>query len=76
MKMFIKHSPNIVKDVIKSRQAFIGEKKQHKFVKAIENLGLKTAGEEDAKRENANVDGDYCHGNNASIWKYSFQGIC
>ena len=46
----------------KSRQAFIGEKKQHKFVKAIENLGLKTAGEEDAKRENANVDGDTAMG--------------
>ncbi len=46
----------------KSRQAFIGEKKQHKFVKAIENLGLKTASEEDAKRENANVDGDTAMG--------------
>lgn len=46
----------------KSRQAFIGEKKQHKFVKAIENLGLKTAGEEDTKRENANVDGDTAMG--------------
>ena len=40
-----------------SRDAFV-VKQQHKFVKAIESLGLKTANEEDAKRENANVDGD------------------
>ncbi len=40
-----------------SRDAFV-TKQQHKFVKAIESLGLKTANEEDAKRENANVDGD------------------
>ena len=41
-----------------SRQIFFGEKKQHKFLKSIEGLGLKSALEEDAKRENANVDGD------------------
>ncbi len=40
-----------------SRDAFV-VKQQHKFVKAIESLGLKTAAEADAKRENANVDGD------------------
>ena len=40
-----------------SREAFV-EKQQHKFVKAIEALGLKSAAEENAKRENANVDGD------------------
>ena len=40
-----------------SRDAFV-VKQQHKFVKAIESLGLKSAHEEDAKRENANVDGD------------------
>lgn len=40
-----------------SRDAFV-VKQQHKFVKAIESLGLKSASEEDAKRENANVDGD------------------
>ncbi len=40
-----------------SRDAFV-VKQQHKFVKAIESLGLKTSSEEDAKRENANVDGD------------------
>lgn len=45
-----------------SRNAFLGEKKQHKFLKALENLGLKSAGEEDSKRENANVDGDTAMG--------------
>ena len=40
-----------------SREAFV-VKQQHKFVKSIEALGLKTALEENAKRENANVDGD------------------
>ena len=40
-----------------SRDAFV-VKQQHKFVKAIESLGLKSAAEADAKRENANVDGD------------------
>ena len=40
-----------------SREAFV-VKQQHKFVKAIESLGLKSAKEENAKRENANVDGD------------------
>ena len=40
-----------------SREAFV-VKQQHKFVKAIESLGLKSAGEENSKRENANVDGD------------------
>ncbi len=45
-----------------SRQMFFGEKKQHKFLKAIENLGLKSSLEEDGKRENANVDGDTAMG--------------
>ena len=40
-----------------SREAFV-VKQQHKFVKSIESLGLKSAGEENSKRENANVDGD------------------
>lgn len=40
-----------------SREAFT-VKQQHKFVKAIESLGLKSAKEENSKRENANVDGD------------------
>ena len=45
-----------------SRQLFFDEKKQHKFLKALENLGLKSAHEEDAKRENANIDGDTAMG--------------
>ena len=40
-----------------SRDAFV-TKQQHKFVKAIESLGLKSSLEENSKRENANVDGD------------------
>ena len=42
----------------KSRQLFSGEKKMHKFLKSLEGLGLKSAHEEDAKRENANIDGN------------------
>lgn len=45
-----------------SRKVFFDEKKQHKFLKALENLGLKSAHEEDAKRENANIDGDTAMG--------------
>ena len=45
-----------------SRQLFIDEKKMHKFLKTIESLGLKSAHEEDSKRENANVDGDTAMG--------------
>lgn len=41
-----------------SRQLFSEEKKLHKFLKTIEGLGLKSAHEEDLKRENANIDGD------------------
>lgn len=43
---------------MQSRQIFFDHKKQHKFLKVIESLGLKSANEDDAKRENANVDGD------------------
>ncbi len=39
-----------------SRKIFIS--KQHKFLKAIEKLNQKEALEDDAKRENANVDGN------------------
>lgn len=39
-----------------SRRVFIS--KQHKFLKAIEQLTIKDASEEDAKRENANINGD------------------
>lgn len=45
-----------------SRELFFGEKKTHKFLKSIESLGLKSANEEDSKRENANVDGDTAMG--------------
>ena len=47
-----------------SREAFLGfdEKRRHRLLKAFENLGLKSANEEDAKRENANVDGDTAMG--------------
>ena len=41
-----------------SRQSFFDDKKTHKFLKSLENLGLKSANEEDAKRENANIDGN------------------
>lgn len=41
-----------------SRQSFFADKKMHKFLKSLENLGLKSANEEDAKRENANIDGN------------------
>ena len=41
-----------------SRESFFGDNKTHKFLKSLENLGLKSADEEDAKRENANIDGN------------------
>ncbi len=41
-----------------SRKSFFEDKKTHKFLKSLENLGLKSAYEEDAKRENANIDGN------------------
>ena len=46
----------------KSRQLFSDEKKMHKFLKSLEGLGLKSASEEDAKRENANIDGNSAMG--------------
>ena len=45
-----------------SRQLFSDEKKLHKFLKTIEGLGLKSAHEEDTKRENANIDGNSAMG--------------
>ena len=41
-----------------SREAFSNDKKIHKFLKTLEGLGLKSANEDDTKRENANIDGD------------------
>ena len=46
----------------KSRQVFSDEKRMHKFLKSLEGLGLKSAHEEDAKRENANIDGNSAMG--------------
>ena len=46
----------------KSREMFIDDKRMHKFLKTIEGLGLKSASEDDTKRENANVDGDTAMG--------------
>ena len=45
-----------------SRKLFSDEKKMHKFLKSLEGLGLKNAKEEDAKRENANIDGNSAMG--------------
>ena len=45
-----------------SREMFFDDKRRHKFLKSIESLGLKTASEEDSKRENANIDGDTAMG--------------
>ena len=45
-----------------SRELFVDDKRMHKFLKTIEGLGLKSAAEDDTKRENANVDGDTAMG--------------
>jgi len=45
-----------------SREMFVDDKRMHKFLKTIEGLGLKSASEDDTKRENANVDGDTAMG--------------
>ena len=45
-----------------SREMFVDDKRMHKFLKTIEGLGLKTANEDDAKRENANIDGNTAMG--------------
>ena len=36
--------------------------------KSIEGLGLKSANEEDSKRENANIDGNSAMGTMLQIW--------
>ncbi|MFI3261099.1 MAG: anaerobic ribonucleoside triphosphate reductase [bacterium] len=46
----------------KSRESFLYDKKLHKFLKSLENLGLKSSSENDSKRENANIDGDSAMG--------------
>lgn len=45
-----------------SRDMFFDDKRKHKFLKTIEDLGLKSSLEDDTKRENANVDGDTAMG--------------
>jgi len=45
-----------------ARMAFRDDKNMAKLQKSIEGLGLKTAIEEDAKRENANIDGNSAMG--------------
>ena len=45
-----------------SRDMFFDDKRRHKFLKTLEGLGLKSALEDDTKRENANVDGDTAMG--------------
>lgn len=45
-----------------SRETFMYDKKMHKFLKTLEGLGLKSASEDDNKRENANIDGNSAMG--------------
>ncbi len=45
-----------------SRELFADDKRLHKFLKTLEGLGLKSANEDDTKRENANIDGDSAMG--------------
>ena len=45
-----------------ARIAFRDDKVQAKLQKSIEGLGLKSANEEDSKRENANIDGNSAMG--------------
>jgi len=45
-----------------SREMFSDDKKLHKFLKTLEALSLKSAVDDDGKRDNANVDGDSAMG--------------
>ena len=45
-----------------SREAFTEDKRSHKFLKTLEGLALKTAAEDDTKRENGNIDGNSAMG--------------
>ena len=45
-----------------SRAAFVEDKRAHKFLKTLEGLALKSAAEDDAKRENGNIDGNSAMG--------------
>ncbi len=45
-----------------SRLAFTEDKRSHKFLKTLEGLALKSASEDDTKRENGNIDGNSAMG--------------
>lgn len=45
-----------------SREAFTENKRSHKFLKTLEGLALKSASEDDTKRENGNIDGNSAMG--------------
>ncbi len=45
-----------------SRAAFTEDKRIHKFLKTLEGLALKSASEDDTKRENGNIDGNSAMG--------------
>ena len=45
-----------------ARQAFVEDKRSHKFLKTLEGLALKSAWEDDTKRENGNIDGNSAMG--------------
>ena len=45
-----------------SRAAFTEDKRSHKFLKTLEGLALKSASEDDTKRENGNIDGNSAMG--------------
>ena len=46
----------------KAREIFTDDKRSHKFLKTLEGLALKSAAEDDAKRENGNIDGNSAMG--------------
>ena len=46
----------------KARETFTDDKRSHKFLKTLEGLALKSAAEDDAKRENGNIDGNSAMG--------------
>jgi len=45
-----------------AREAFTDDKRYHKFLKTLEGLALKSAAEDDTKRENGNIDGNSAMG--------------
>ncbi|MBR1803001.1 MAG: hypothetical protein IJ777_03435 [Clostridia bacterium] len=59
-----------------SRKIFFDEKKQHKFLKALENLGLKSGREEEIRQKNASTMENTAMRNNDTIWQNDFTRIC